>query len=61
MKISDTFDPKWFDFLRKATDANMNNPGEIAEEYANDKSPTRFFGCEMVIFKSLSSNARQQR
>ena len=48
VKITEAFDPKWVDFLRNATDENMSNPGEMAEEYANDQNSTRFFGDQFI-------------
>ena len=48
VKVSGAFDPKWVEFLRKATDDNMNNPGVMAEEYAKEENSTRFFGDQYI-------------
>lgn len=48
VKISGAFDPKWVDFLRKATDDNMTSPGVMAEEYAKAEKSTRFFGDQFI-------------
>ena len=48
VKVSGAFDPKWVDFLRKATTDNMNNPSEMAEEYAKSEKSTRFFGDQFI-------------
>jgi len=48
VKISGAFDPKWVDFLRRATDENMTNPGSMAEEYADNEKSTRFFGDQYI-------------
>ncbi|HRW31042.1 MAG TPA: phytanoyl-CoA dioxygenase family protein, partial [Emcibacteraceae bacterium] len=48
VKVSGAFDPKWVEFLRKATEENMNNPGEMAEEYAKAENSTRFFGDQYI-------------
>jgi len=48
IKLSSAFDPKWIEFLRNATEENMNNPGELAEEYADEEKSTRFFGDQYI-------------
>lgn len=48
VKLSGVFDPKWVEFLRSATDNNMNNPGEMAEEYAKAEKSSRFFGDQFI-------------
>jgi ectoine hydroxylase-related dioxygenase (phytanoyl-CoA dioxygenase family) len=48
IKLSNAFDPKWVEFMRAATQENMNNPGVMAEEYADGDKSTRFFGDQYV-------------
>src|SRR6056300_950833 len=48
IKLTNAFDPKWIEFLRNATEENMNNPGELAEEYADEEKSTRFFGDQYI-------------
>tara|TARA_R110002096_G_scaffold436056_1_gene666515 strand:+ start:77387 stop:78190 length:804 start_codon:yes stop_codon:yes gene_type:complete len=48
VKVSEAFDPKWVEFLRRATDENMKNPGVMAEEYAKSNTSTRFFGDQYI-------------
>lgn len=48
IKLSGAFDPEWIDFLRNATEENMNNPSELAEEYADNEKSTRFFGDQFI-------------
>lgn len=48
IKLIGAFDPKWVEFMRAATEENMNNPGKMAEEYADVEKSTRFFGDQYV-------------
>ena len=48
IKLSGAFDPEWIDFLRNATEENMKNPSELAEEYADNEKSTRFFGDQFI-------------
>jgi len=48
VKISGAFDEKWVEFLRAATEENLNNPGIMAEEYADSDTSTRFFGDQFL-------------
>lgn len=48
VKISGAFDPKWIEYLRAATDENMQRPGKMAEEYAKHENSSRFFGDQFI-------------
>ena len=48
VKLSGVFDLKWVDFMRQATEECMNKPSEMAEEYADSKKSTRFFGDQFL-------------
>ena len=48
VKLSGVFDPKWVDYMREATEECMNNPGKMAEEYADTEKSTRFFGDQFL-------------
>ena len=48
VKLTGVFDPKWIEFMRNATEENMNNPSQMAEEYAKAEKSTRFFGDQFL-------------
>jgi ectoine hydroxylase-related dioxygenase (phytanoyl-CoA dioxygenase family) len=48
VKLCSVFDAKWLEFLRAATEENLASPGVMAEEYAEAKNSTRFFGDQFL-------------